>query len=38
VDWEAKDGPAVTLALHLDHGEEVLRHRVPLASLRRGAR
>jgi alkaline phosphatase D len=38
VDWEAKDGPTVTLALHLDHGEEVLRHRVPLASLRRGAR
>lgn len=38
VDWEAKDGPAVTLALHLDHGEEVLRHRVSLASLRRGAR
>ncbi len=38
VDWEAKDGPAVTLALHLDHGEEVLRHRVPLASLRRRAR
>jgi len=38
VDWEAKDGPALTLALHLDHGEEVLRHRVPLASLRRGVR
>jgi len=38
VDWEAKDGPALTLALHLDHGEEVLRHRFPLASLRRGVR
>jgi alkaline phosphatase D len=38
VDWEAKEGPLLTLGLHLDHGEEVLRHRVPLASLRRGLR
>lgn len=38
VDWEAKEGPLLTLGLHLDHGEEVLRHRVPLASLRRGPR
>lgn len=38
VDWEARTGPLLTLALHLDHGEEVLRHRVPLASLRRVAR
>lgn len=34
LDWEAKDGPVLTLALHLDHGEEVLRHRLPLAALR----
>jgi hypothetical protein len=38
LDWEAKEGPSLTLALHLDHGEEVLRHRVPLAALRRVAR
>ena len=38
VDWEAKEGPLLTLGLHLDHGEEVLRHRVPLAALRRGPR
>jgi alkaline phosphatase D len=34
VDWEATGGPALALALHLDHGEEVLRHVVPLSSLR----
>ncbi len=38
VDWEAKEGPLLTLGLPLDHGEEVLRHRVPLASLRRNPR
>jgi alkaline phosphatase D len=38
LDWEARDGPVLTLALHLDHGEEVLRHRVPLAALRRVTR
>ena len=38
LDWETKAGPVVTLALHLDHGEEVLRHRVPLASLHRVGR
>lgn len=35
VDWEATEGAILTLGLHLDHGEEVLRHRVPLAMLRR---
>jgi alkaline phosphatase D len=34
IDWEAADGPVLTLALHLDHGAEVLRERVPLAALR----
>ncbi len=34
VDWEAAEGPVLMLALHLDHGEEVLRERVPLAALR----
>jgi alkaline phosphatase D len=34
IDWEAAGGPALTLALHLDHGAEVLRERVPLAALR----
>ncbi len=34
IDWEAAGGPVLTLALHLDHGEEVLRERVPLSALR----
>lgn len=34
IDWEAAGGPVLSLALHLDHGAEVLRERVPLAALR----
>ncbi|MDX2186411.1 MAG: alkaline phosphatase D family protein [Opitutaceae bacterium] len=35
VDWEAKEGPVVSLSLHLDTGTEVLRQRVALAALKR---
>jgi hypothetical protein len=38
VDWEAKGGAVVTLALHLDHGTEVLRQRVKLGELRADGR
>ncbi len=34
IDWE---NGSVALALHLDHGEEVLRHRIALTALRRSA-
>lgn len=34
IDWEAPGSPLVTLSLRLDEGTEVLRHRVPLATLR----
>jgi len=34
IDWAAPDGAVITLSLRLDDGTEVLRHRVPLATLR----
>lgn len=34
IDWEAADGPTVSLSLRLDTGREVLRHRISLATLR----
>jgi alkaline phosphatase D len=33
IDWNAAAGAELTLALHLDHGREVLRQRVRLADL-----
>lgn len=34
IDWAAPAGPLLTLSLHLDRGTEVLRHRIPLPTLR----
>jgi alkaline phosphatase D len=34
IDWENANGPLLTLALHLDSGEEVLRQAIPLKDLR----
>jgi alkaline phosphatase D len=33
IAWDAPSGPELTLSLRLDHGAEVLRHRVPLSTL-----
>ena len=35
LEWEAEGGPQLVIGLHLDRGAEVLRHRIPLAALRR---
>ena len=35
LEWEAEGGPQMIISLHLDHGPEVLRHRIPLTALRR---